>query len=234
MKTYSVLSVDGNVADDTGLAKSGSENYVYLSHEMMTTNGTDFINLIAVSSGTSTNTNATATVNNLGIARISSSTTANSGINIRSGGFNFLLKGNEVYTEIINPVTFTNTTHRAGIHDSTTSSDANNGVYFQYDGSGAIVLKTADNGTRTTSSTITTLVVGTWYKLRITVNSNATSVLGEVFNASGVLIASATNTTNIPTSARILNLASITTNSGTTALALLDIDFMSLKTTLTR
>jgi len=234
MKTYSVISVDGNVADDTGLAKSGSENYVYLSHEFLTTNGSDFINFLAVNSGTATNTNATATVNNLGIARVSSSTTANSGMIARTSGFNFLLKGGEVFTEIINPTTFTNTTHRAGIHDTTSSSDANNGVYFEISTSGVLTFKTADNGTRTTSASLATLVVGTWYKLRITVNETATSVLAELFNLSGTLINSVTQTTNIPNSTRIMNMASITTNSGTTALALLDIDFMSLKTTLTR
>jgi len=73
-----------------------------------------------------------------------------------------------------------------------------------------------------------------WYKLRITVNSTATSILGEVFDNLGALIASQTVTTNIPTTARLLNICSITTNSGTTATDLIDVDFISAKLTLTR
>ncbi len=234
MKQYSVNSVDGNVADDTGLVKSGSENYVYLSHDFITLNGTDFVTPSVVNSGTLNVSALNLTVNNIGILRLTSSTTANSGVAMRGQSTPIILKGNEVFTEIINPLAFTNTTHRAGLHDSTSSTDATNGVYFEFNGSGAIVLKTANNGTRTTSATIATLTAGTWYKLRITVNSNATSVLGELFDASGVLIASVTQTTNIPTTARLLNICSITTNSGTTATALLDLDFISLKTTLTR
>jgi len=232
MKTYSVISVDGNVADDTGLAKSGSENYVYLSHEFLTANGTDTFNFSAVNSGSIAS--GTGTVGNPGVQRISSSTSANSGFAIRSLGGNFRLKGGEVFTEIINPVTFTNTTHRAGIHETTSSTIPASGVYFEYSNSGVLTLVTADNGTRTTSSTIATLVVSTWYKIKFTVNATATSVLAELFNSSGTLIGSVTQTTNIPNNTRTLNVCSITTNSGTTATALIDVDFMSLKTNLTR
>jgi uncharacterized caspase-like protein len=121
-----------------------------------------------------------------------------------------------------------------GIHDSTSSAVPANGVFFRYSGDGLLTLVTADNSVQTTSATIATLTTNTWYKVRFTVNANATSVLGELFNASGTLIASVTQTTNIPTTARALNVCAITTNSGTTATALLDIDFISLKTTLTR
>jgi len=234
MKTYSVISVDGNVADEKGLVKSGSENNVYLSHDFLSLNGNDFIGFSNVNSGTIGQSTANLTVNNPGIARITSSTSANSGGAIRSFSNVYILKGGEVFTEIINPTLFTNTTHRAGLHDSTSSSEPSNGVYFEYSGSGATALRTANGGARNTPTTITTLSLNTWYKSRITVNETATSILGEVFNASGVLIASQTVTTNIPTTSRQLNICSITTNSGTTALALLDIDFMSLKTTLTR
>ena len=234
MKTFSVLSVDGVSATDTGNIALRNENNVYLSHEFLAVNGNDFIGISAVNSGTVGQSTANLTVNNPGIARVTSSTSANSGGAARSFSNVFILKGGEVFTEIINPTLFTNTTHRAGLHDSTSSSDPSNGVYFEYSGSGATALRTANGGARNTPTTITTLSLNTWYKSRITVNETATSILGEVFNASGVLIASQTVTTNIPTTARQLNICSITTNSGTTATALLDLDFMSLKTTLTR
>jgi len=232
MKTYSVISVDGNEADDTGLAKSGSEKYTNYEHEMMSSTATDVYNFIAVNSGTITI--GTNTTNNAGVQKFLSSTTANSGVGLRTFGTPIRLKGSEVFTYIFNPQTFANTTSRLGIHDSTSSSDANNGVYFEISTSGVLTLKTADNGTRTTSATIATLVINTWYKVKFTVNSNATSVLAELFDASGVLIGSVTQTTNIPNNTRALNICAITTNSGTTATALIDVDFIGTKLTLTR
>ena len=231
MKTFSVLSVDGNVADEFGLVKSGSENYVYLSNDFFAANNAEFFNFVALNGGTLAT--GTPTVNNQGVIRIGSSTNANSGYSIRNPASTVRIKGNEVFTFIFNPLTFTNTTSRLGIHDSTSSSDANNGIYFEYSGSGVLILKTADNGTRT-SVTIATLVVSTWYKVKFTVNANATSVLAELFNASGVLIASATHTTTIPNNTRAVAVALNVTNSGTTATNLLDADFVSARLTLTR
>jgi hypothetical protein len=208
-----------------------NENNVYLSHDFLTGSSDSFLSVFGISSGTIGA--GTQTVNNIGVARITSSTTANSGAIARSTSTNIFIKGGEVFNEIINPLLFTNTTFRCGFHNTTSQVDTMNGIYFEYDGSANLVFKTANNGTRTTTS-VATLSLSTWYKLRITVNSNATSVLGELFNASGVLIASATNTTNIPPNTRSLTVNSIVTNSGTTALNLLDLDFISVKTTVTR
>lgn len=94
-------------------------------------------------------------------------------------------------------------------------------------------LKTANGGIRTTTI-VTTLIINTWYKLRITVNNDATSVLGEVFNSLRVLIASATITTNIPATSRLLNVCSISTNSGTVATNLIDVDYIQFKTKVIR
>lgn len=231
MKTYSVISVDGNVADEFGIANSGSENYVYLSNDFFAANNAEFLNFVAISSGTLAN--GTPTVNNQGVIRIGSSVNANSGVSIRIPANSVRIKGNEVFTYIFNPLTFTNTTSRLGIHDSTSSADATNGIYFEYSGSGVLILKTADNGTRT-SATIATLTASTWYKVRFTVNSNATSVLAELFDATGTLIASVTHTTTIPNNTRAVAVALNITNSGTTATNLVDADFVSAKLTLTR
>lgn len=231
MKQYSVISVDGNVANEFGIANSGSENYVYIRNDFFAANNTEFLNFVAISGGTLAT--GTPTVNNQGVIRIASSTNANSGYSIRIPANTVRIKGNEVFTFIFNPLTFTNTTSRFGIHDSTSSADANNGIYFEYSGSGVLILKTADNGTRTSAS-LGTLTVSTWYKVRFTVNSNATSVLAELFNASGVLIASATHTTTIPNNTRAVAVALNVTNSGTTATNLIDADFVSARLTLTR
>jgi hypothetical protein len=209
-----------------------NENSVYLSHEFLTANPSADFSLVQVNSGTISA--GTSTVNNVGVHRLNSSTTANSGIAIRSASVLMRLKGGEIFTYIFNPLTFANTTSRLGFHDSTTSAVPANGVFFRYSGDGLLTLVTADNSVQTTSATIATLTINTWYKVRFTVNANATSVLAELFNSSGTLIASVTQTTNIPTTARRMNLCSITTNSGTTATALIDVDFISAKLTLTR
>jgi hypothetical protein len=231
MKTFSVLSVDGNVADEFGIANSGSENYVYLSNDFFAANNTDFLNFVAISGGTLAN--GTPTVNNQGVIRIGSSVNPNSGYSIRIPANTVRIKGGEVFTFIFNPLTFTNTTSRLGIHDSTSSALPSNGVYFEYANNGDLKIVTEDNNV-ITSNTLSTLTANTWYKVRFTVNSNATSVLAELFNASGVLIASVTQTTNIPNNTRAVAVALNVTNSGTTATNLVDADFVSARLILTR
>lgn len=240
----SVYTVDGtgnkyyssdyvNELADTKLDKTSiqNENYVYLSHEFLTnTNSEDFA-IVVVNSGIFFA--GTPTINNAGVHRFVSSTTANSGVSIRGHSLLVRLKGNEVFTYIFNPLTFTNTTSRFGIHDSTSSALPTNGVYFEYANNGDLKIVTEDNNV-ITSNTLSTLTANTWYKVKFTVNSNATSVLAELFNASGVLISSVTQTTNIPNTTRALNICAITTNSGTTATALIDVDFIGTKLTLTR
>jgi len=116
-----------------------------------------------------------------------------------------------------------------GFHDSVTSADAVDGAYVEIPSTGNAVLKTANNSIRTTSATIATLVTGTQYRVRILMNSNATSVTAEIYNSAGTLLGSQSNTTNIPTTAgREFGHGYIATNSGTTALALIDMDYMAL------
>ena len=208
-----------------------TENNILLSHEFLAaTSSNDFVNVFGINSGVVSNSpSSVITPNNIGAGRFTSSTTANSGGVARSGGLNFILKGGEIYTEIINPALFTNTIHRGGLHDCISHVDANNGIYFEYSGSGVLILKTANNGTRSSAS-LTTLSLGLWYKLKYIVSADATSVTGYVFNNLGNLIATSSPiNTNIPTTSRYLNVCSISTHSGTTIQDLVDIDYMSLK-----
>ena len=209
-----------------------NESRVYLSNDFFAANNTEFLNFVAISGGTLAG--GTPTVNNQGVIRIGSSTNPNSGYSIRIPSNTVRIKGNEIFTFIFNPLTFTNTTSRLGIHDSTSSAVPANGVFFRYSGDGLLALVTADNSIQTTSATIATLSLNTWYKVRFTVNANATSVLAELFDASGVLIASLTQTTNIPNNTRAVAVAMNVTNSGTTATNLVDADFVSARLTLTR
>jgi hypothetical protein len=170
--------------------------------------------------------------NHPGILRISSSTTANSGGYIETDTTAFLLSGGECFEAVFQARVAgnANTTIRMGFLDTTTSSDAVDGAYFELPaGLLDIVGKTSNNSTRTTSATIATLTVNTWYRCRLEVNSNATQVNFYVYNDSGTLLGSQSITTNIPTTAgRETGAGVIATNSGTTATLLAYFDWMAV------
>lgn len=190
----------------------------------------------SVSSGTSAANQTNQLANRPGVIRLTSSTTANGGYRWVTDASPWLIKGNEYFECAIAPVNFSTTTFRAGLLDNSTSADVTDGIYFEYSTNGAIVLKTASNGTRSTSAAITTLSLNTWYKLVIVVNANATNCSGFVYNGSnGALIGSATISTNIPTSAgRWTGAGIIATESTTTATAMLDLDYLLFTTILAR
>jgi hypothetical protein len=82
---------------------------------------------------------------------------------------------------------------------------------------------------RSNTAALTTLAANTWYHGRITVNPTATLVLFEVFSDAGVLLGSASLTTNIPTATgRETGAGIIGTNSGTTATDIAYVDYMSV------
>jgi hypothetical protein len=123
-----------------------------------------------------------------------------------------------------------------GFHDATSVTDAVDGVYAEYSLNGNLVLKTSNNSTRTTSSIIATLSLNTWYKIEIIVNGTATSVLLNLYNATGTLIAtSSAITTNIPTGiGRECAFGFITTGSSTIGESLVDDDFFEFQQKLKR
>lgn len=173
--------------------------------------------------------------NHPGVVRITSSTTANSGATFSTHGttaanaIQFRFGGGEFSQFIIRPQTLTNATIRFGFHDTTSSADVTDGAYFEMQPGGALVAKTANNSTRTTSSTLATLSTNTWYRGVIVVNHNASSVWFAVYSESGSLLGDTSITTNIPTaSGREFGHGLIATNSGTTASALVDIDYVSV------
>jgi hypothetical protein len=94
---------------------------------------------------------------------------------------------------------------------------------------GVIVGKTANNSARSTTGTSYTLVTNTWYRLRIEVNSDATLVTFSLFSEAGALLWSDTLNSNIPTAAgRETGHGIVATNSGTTAVAMVDVDYLNL------
>lgn len=186
--------------------------------------------LSLVSSGTQSKIAGEA--NHPGILRLSSSTTANSGVAIVTDAPSvgaFLISGGEISQHIFRIQTLTNTTIRMAFLDTASSTDATDGVYIEIPATGAAVGKTASNSTRTTSSTIATLSTNTWYKAVVAVNHNATNCWFGIYSESGSLLGSQTISTNIPTGAgRQTNHGVVATNSGTTAVALIELDYMSV------
>lgn len=165
-----------------------------------------------------------------GIVFINSSTTTNSGANIRLSTDRILLAGGERADIVFQtPSSITSTTLRFGFHDCATSADAVDGVYFELPGTLNLVGKTSNNSTRTTSSTIATLANSTWYHGVIVLNSNATQVDFTIYSDAGSSLGTQSVATNIPTaSGRTLTSAFIATNSGTTAVNLVNIDYISV------
>ena len=183
--------------------------------------------LTLISSGT--HAKQANVANHQGIVRIVSSTTTNSGGLIATQAAAYLIQGGEFAEFVIQPITLTNSTIRLGFHDCTTSSDAVDGVYVEIPSTGAAVLKTASNSTRTTSSTITTVSTSTWYRVRLEVDNAAANATAWIFDANGNQLGTATQSTNIPTGAgRDTAHGIIGTNSGTTAIGIVDLDYMSV------
>lgn len=181
----------------------------------------------AISTGTQAN--VAGTPNHPGIVSCTSSTTANSGCKVKTNETSFLFGGGERTEFIASITTLTNGTFRFGWHDATTSTDAVDGAYIEVPATGAAVCKTSNNSTRTTSATIATLSTATWYHLRISVDATAANVTCEIFDGNGNSLGSQTNSANIPTAAgREFGHGWIATNSGTTATALLNMDYQAL------
>lgn len=164
-----------------------------------------------------------------GVVDVSSSTTANSGGYYRTRTSAFKIEGGEATEFVFQPKVSgnTDTTIRMGFLNGNSANDATEGAYFELPaGSMNIVGKTAHNSVWTTSSTIATLTVDTWYRAKLVVNSDATSITFNIYNDSGTLLGSQSIATNMPTFSTGHGV--IATNAGTTALALVWLDYMAL------
>lgn len=180
----------------------------------------------AVTVGSGTISFGGADINHWGVAFINSSATVNSGGRVTSTLSSTYLAGGEQFDCIFRPTTLTNSTHRIGFHDATTSTDAVDGCYFEMSASGAVIGKTANNSTRSSTSTIATLTGGNWYHGRVTLNSGATLVTFEIFSDAGALLGSSTLNSNIPSTSRATGFGYIATESAGATQELVRIDYM--------
>jgi hypothetical protein len=166
-----------------------------------------------------------------GVVLASSSTSANSGYRCQTNLDTLLLGGGEQFDLVFqSPTVFTNTTLRFGFLDTIDQTDAVDGCYFQLSGSGVIVGKTASNSTRSTTATIATLTASTWYHTRVKLNDAGSQVDFTVFSDAGASLGTANLTTNIPVAAgRETGAGLVATNSGTSIIDLIALDYMSTK-----
>lgn len=165
-----------------------------------------------------------------GILRISSSASASSGriVSLAANLVPILITGGEVFEATFKLANLTNCAYYLGFLDAT-NTDAVDGAYIYIPSSGAAVGKTSSNSVRTSTGTTYTVSTSTWYRARITVNSNATSVTFEIFDDSGTQLWTNTSASNIPTAAGRETGAGFSAAYSTGGVqSLLDIDWLAL------
>ena len=181
----------------------------------------------AINAGTNTATPAAGDHLALhpGIMLLRSSATANSGFRIASSSS--LVGGNGLsYRAIFRPsVSMAGATYYLGIHNGAAGSTAEptSGCYLAIAPGGIGTFKSANGGTRTSSASTLSLVVGVWYTVDIgwTSDSAARCV---VRNDTGTVLLSTSVTTNVPNSTAQLLLTQFVAFSATanTDICLLD------------
>ena len=174
--------------------------------------------------GIFTNNNITSAACNLSL--VSNSTVAN----IALGG------GAISFTWILKILTLSNSTNRyilrCGLSDAVGTTDAANGVYFEYsdnENSGQWIGKTAASSTRTTANSAIAAQTSSYVNLTITVNAAATSV---AYFINGTQISNSPITSNIPT-VGITPFIMMQYSAGTVAAGSVIVDMFSFSQTLT-
>lgn len=199
-----VLS-SGVVFDD--LIYGSNNNYRLFCDFLTGTLTADNMSWVTLVSGTSAAAaNIASEAGRMGIMRLTTGTTATG----RSGGSSgtdtiCLGSGNFDIIASVRFPTLSNSTQRysfsIGLHDSVTIN-ATDGIYFQYDDATSAnwIMITFNNGVSTKTPTSTVVTANQWYRLRISVNSGATSVSYYINNS---LVGSIS--TNIPSGVSRLN-----------------------------
>lgn len=166
--------------------------------------------------------------NHPGITAITSSVAADSGYRYLTTIISFLLAGGETTEFIFMPVTTTNTVVRLGFMDSGSSAAVVDAVNINITAT-TLTGKTSAASSASTTGTTYTVSESTWYRAKIVVNANATRVDFYLYAANGSLLWTDYLTTNIPTTAgQETGHGVIAYNTGTSAVEIIDMDYMSL------
>lgn len=154
-------------------------------------------NLVAISTGAF---GAGPELTHPGVGIHKSSTSANSGFGLMCDVFGIILGGGEKTTIIFKTeATLTDITRRMGFHTTLNITAPTDGAYCKI-ADGVLTGQTAKGSAASTTGSNYSLSPGTWYRLVIELNTNATLVTFTLFadNSSTVLWQDTLNT-NIPT-----------------------------------
>jgi len=185
---------------------------------------------LAIGGGTMTGIPGTA--NHPGIVQFSSAATINHGYRFLTEIDAFLITGGEVSEFVFQLKRLATTRVKMGFIDTFGWTDPTDGVwldirYVNPDG-GIFTGKTANNTAISTTGTDFQLVVNTWYRARLQVNSDADEVIYTLYSMDGVVLWTNTLATNIPTGAgRTCGHGIVATHDAAQAFALIWVDFMT-------
>jgi hypothetical protein len=215
---------DGRIQLQAGLTYKNFKNNQFYTWPFAFSGGTGYNsiwNSAAVSAGTITVAPPTTVFDNglFGVQTWRSSTTNNSGWGFRTGGAEILLRGGEVTRFILAPrTTSMSNTIRMGFTDSGTSSAPVDGAVFEITSSNQVAGVNYNNGSSATTGNLATLSDATFYEFIIEVNANATLITYSIYTLAGVLVATGSVSTQIPTSTgRLTGHGIVGTNSGASA-----------------
>jgi hypothetical protein len=168
----------------------------------------------------------TAVVNHPGILLFVSSTTTNSGYWVGGSATALLIGGGEMFECVFNVIATTDTTVRLGWTDSAVVTEPVDGVWISIIGT-QLDGYAKNNTGPTITATHYHITDGVWYRCKIVLNADATLATFTLYTcANGVSVWSDTVNDDIPTGAgRQTTQKMIATNSGTTAISLLDLDW---------
>lgn len=225
-------SADFLMGPDNVVLNSNTRRQILLSNDFLVATGTQALDPFlgtAIASGTSNQPTAgIVDANHPGAIRLLSSTTTNSGFFVGTNISSIRLAGDDHFNAVFQLASLALNTTRLGFLDTATVADAVDGAYLEIDASGIVTGKTANNSTRSSTGTTYTISATTWYRAFIRTNAANTAVTFYLYNDAGTLLWTDTLSTNIPTaSGREVGAAFVITNSGTTAIDLAHIDFMS-------
>jgi hypothetical protein len=206
--------------DGDGMTTMGFASDDFYNNGATAGNGTPWT-CAAIASGTF----PSGTVTGRSIAVVTSSTSANSGFQC-STGLDTVLGGGETFETIIDPLTFTNTTVRTGFRDTFTSAVPANGCWLNITTTPAVTDQCAKAGALSTGGLSFTPSTATWYRLKIQIVST-TSVTATVYSSAGAVLATDTFTPANGEPLVAVGSGFTSTNSGTTATALDNIDEIS-------
>ena len=179
----------------------------------------------AVASGTAITTLA-GTPQHPAITYYNSSTSANSGYYAATRAAAILLAGSEQTDLVARFDTMTNSTTYFGFHNSVNSTRPTMGCFFLVSGTTARGFNFATTGDSTASTyTLTKL---RWYWFNVRIKSDAAWSYFTIKDSVGTLVFSDSLNTKMPTTAgQETGHGVVSTNSGTTAYPLIDLDYMN-------